>query len=106
MGWAFFTMPSQEEIEQRRAEQAAQDSIAAVLAQQQALEQEQPKSGPSSQVDTSRAEDLTMVQGSEPSLPLGAFSTVNATDTLITTVRTPKYDIELTNRSEERRVGK
>ena len=97
IGWAFFTMPSQEEIEQRRAEQAAQDSIAAVLAQQQAPQQEQPEPDPSSQIDTSRAEELAMSQGSEPSLPLGAFSTVNATDTLITTVRTPKYDIELTN---------
>src|SRR5690625_152497 len=97
IGWAFFTMPSQEEIEQRRAEQAAQDSIAAVLDQPHDPRQEQPQPVPSSQIDTSRAGELAMSQGSEPSLPLGAFSTVSAADTLITTVRTPKYYIQPTN---------
>lgn len=97
IGWAFFTMPSQEEIEQRRADQAAQDSIAAVQAQQQALEQEQLSSDTSSQIDQTGTDETAASAEGEPSMPLGAFSAVNATDTLTTIVRTPNYDIELTN---------
>ena len=97
IGWAFFTMPSQEEIEQRRAEQAAQDSVAAVQAQQQALEQGLLESDTSSQIDQSETAEADAPASDVTSQPLGAFSAVNATDTLTTIVRTPNYDIELTN---------
>src|SRR5699024_7119561 len=86
-----------EEIEQRRAEQAAQDSIAAVQAQQQALEQEQLESDTSSQIDQSGTDEAVVSEEDGSSLLLGTFSAVNATDTLTTIVRTPNYDIELTN---------
>jgi len=105
IGWAFYTMPSQEEIDQRRAEQALQDSLAAVQAQQQAEfegRQDSLQSGSDSEMGmgvdsvtdrgTESAAEIT-----ESARNLGVFSANSAEDTVKTVIQTPLYEIELSN---------
>lgn len=105
IGWAFYTMPSQEEIDQRRAEQALQDSLAAAQAQQQAEfegRQDSLQSGSDSEMGmggdsvtdrgTESAAEIT-----ESTRNLGVFSANSAEDTVKTVIQTPLYEIELSN---------
>lgn len=98
-------MPSQEEIDQRRAEQALQDSLAAAQAQQQAEfegRQDSLQSGSDSEMGmggdsvtdrgTESAAEIT-----ESTRNLGVFSANSAEDTVKTVIQTPLYEIELSN---------
>ena len=105
IGWAFYTMPSQEEMDQRRAEQALQDSLAAVQAQQQADfegQQDNLQSGREAQTDN-RREISTGIDSensgeiTESVRNLGVFSANSAEDTVKTVIQTPLYEIELSN---------
>lgn len=105
IGWAFYTMPSQEEIDQRRAEQALQDSLASVQAQQQAEfegQQDSLQSGNDSQtgIDNNLMSDREMDAAgiiTESVRNLGVFSANSAEDTVKTVIQTPLYEIELSN---------
>lgn len=104
IGWAFFTMPSQEEIDQRRAEQALQDSLANVQAQQQqdlqdSSQQQLSVSREGGQENNRISDPLTEaeMQSQESPRNLGNFSRVGFADTVKTVVRTPLYEIELSN---------
>ena len=98
IAWAWFTMPSQEELERRQAERAMQDTIPAAQAEEQQirdLEDDDPELR-----DRDPATDpLTdpEIEEERPARALGVFADANYPDTLTTIVRTPRYEIELSN---------
>lgn len=86
MGWAYFTMPDQEELQRQRIEQARQDSLAQV---QSSLDEERPDTADIVADRESAASDTTPVTGS-----VGQTGVV---DTLRTTIETPLYRATYTN---------
>ena len=105
LSWAWFTMPSEEELQQRRAEQAASDSIAAAQAdtQNQAMM-------PEEQAAVSSERDVADVAGDPLLAPdeqnqsvdsegprMGVFSEASYPDTVKSIIRTEKYEMVLTN---------
>lgn len=105
IGWAFYTMPSQEEIDQRRAEQALQDSLAAAQAQEQAeFEGQQDSLQSGNDTEAGAGDDSMTDRGAESTSEitesarnLGVFSANSAVDTVKTVIQTPLYEIELSN---------
>ncbi|MEX2456517.1 MAG: YidC/Oxa1 family insertase periplasmic-domain containing protein, partial [Balneolaceae bacterium] len=91
MAWAFYTMPSEEELEQQRAEQVMQDSIAAAEAQERDQLTEEESDTTEREVDS----DTIDRERSRPTL--GVFEDTGISDTVRTTVRTSLYEIEFTN---------
>ena len=99
IAWAYFSMPSQEEMDRRKAEQARQDSIAAVQADSQQAANQQQTQTTTQQADTS-AEDEAQIgeQQSEDTAPqMGMFSSASASDTSTIRVETPLYSSTFTN---------
>jgi len=94
IAWAWFTMPSQEEMERQQQEQLRQDSIAAA----QVDEDTEPQD-PTVQQQTQATESVQETpQISEPSRPsFGVFEDSGIADTSLAVVRTPLYEIQLTN---------
>lgn len=93
IAWAFYTMPSEEDLQRQRAQQALQDSIAAAEARERGID-EMP--APDSQAEADPfAQDPIEREETRPSL--GAFEDAGFADTVRTTVRTPLYEIELSN---------
>lgn len=93
IAWAFFTMPSEEELERQRAEQALQDSIEAAEAQERQTEE-----GTGDTTDTALLQEPS--ESTEPEPPqrsYGAFEEAGISDTVTTTVHTPLYEIKFTN---------
>ncbi|MBN2641102.1 MAG: hypothetical protein JXR78_05590, partial [Victivallales bacterium] len=97
-------MPSEEELAQRQAEQATQDSIAAAQAQQQdsllASEDSLDETGQANQTTpgpTTEQRGQTSISETQVSRNLGAFSQANYADTVLTIVRTEEFEIEMTN---------
>ncbi len=90
MAWAFYTMPSEEDVQRQRAEQARQDSIAAAQAEErdQFIDEER---------DDDRRADLDTVERERSRPALGVFEEAGVSDTVYATVRTPLYEIEFTN---------
>jgi len=98
--WGIFMMPDQEQIEQQRLEQARQDSIAAAQAEQQPSEpefDEQISEERDRAADPDRQEFQQPEQVRSPATALGVFGDNVYPDTLTTRVRTPLYEIEMTN---------
>lgn len=102
IAWAWFTMPSQEELQRRQVEQAVQDSIAAAQAEQQAAfdtldpertDREFRDNGETPLPAGRQTEDFT----DTPSRALGDFAAASISDTLKTVIKTPLYEIELSN---------
>jgi YidC/Oxa1 family membrane protein insertase len=104
IAWAYFSMPTQEELEQRKAEQAQQaqqarqDSIAAVQADSQAQNQEQAENQ-TQPTDTAASESTQITETEDEDAPqaMGMFSRASQTDTSSITVETPLYRTEFTN---------
>jgi YidC/Oxa1 family membrane protein insertase len=100
IAWAYFSMPSQEELQQRQAEQARQDSIAAVQADTQARNQQQLQSqNQPAETDTAVSQDAQIGQSQDDStaVEMGIFSRASQQDTSSTVVETPLYKSEFTN---------
>ena len=99
--WGIFMMPDQEQIEQQRLEQARQDSIAAAQAEQQPSDPEIDERREPVEREPERdltQEDLTdPEQVRRPATALGVFGDSVYPDTVSTKVRTPLYEIEMTN---------
>ena len=98
IGWAWFTMPSQEEMERRQAERALQDSLALAEARErQSLESSEE--GLESVIDRQIDADEQAVTGDAPAQirALGTFAEANFPDTLVTVVSTPLFEVELSN---------
>jgi len=101
VAWAYFTMPSEEELQRRQAEQARQDSIAAAQADSQAQAAQQPPQ----QADTQQAEPAeddqpqgqTLQADEEKPQEMGMFSAASVADTSELVVQTPLYNVTFTN---------
>lgn len=102
VAWAYFTMPSQEELQRRQAEQQArQDSIAAVqradsIARQQQQESPTAQTGEQSDEQTSGMTTLSEEDGNGQST-MGIFGNASVQDTTEFTVNTPYYRATFTN---------
>lgn len=93
VAWAYFTMPTEQELRERQAEQARQDSIAAI--QEDTQQAEQPA------VDSSQAEappesELAAPEEEEQQA-MGRFSAASTVDTVEVVVETPLYKATFTN---------
>ncbi len=102
VAWAYFTMPSQEELQRRQAEQQArQDSIAAVqradsIARQQQQESQVAQTEEQTGDDTSGMTTLTEEDGNGQSA-MGIFGNASIQDTTAFIVDTPYYRATFTN---------
>lgn len=99
IGWAWFTMPSQEEMDLRQAERAMQDSLALAEAREQRLLEEQ---NPAQTDSVTRNESFDsapdQLSEEEPAVrAMGTFAEASYPDTVITNVRTNRYDIKLSS---------
>ncbi len=102
VAWAYFTMPTEEELRRQQAEQARQDSIAAV---QEDSQQARQQTDDSAQVAEQQADD-TDSENRTPSISaddedeqaeMGMFSRASVADTSTTIVNTPLYRVVFTN---------
>jgi len=90
-----YTMPSEEEIERQRAEQAQQDSIAAAQAGEENARSEDTSASTQQRNDDPFVEDSRESEEERPAL--GEFENAGISDTIRTFVRTPFYEAELIN---------
>ncbi len=88
-------MPGEEELQRQRAQQAAQDSIAAAEAQEREADELTTQQDEREEALPPVDELTETPQADRP--VLGAFEEIGISDTLRTTVRTPLYEIEFTN---------
>lgn len=103
IAWAYFSMPSEKELQQRKA-QARQDSVAAAQANNQQAQTTSPESSQQDvQEDTGAAQEQTqqpMPKASKQDQSpknMGVFSDASVSDTLRTVVETPLYKANFTN---------
>lgn len=98
VAWAYFTMPSEEELQRRQAEQARQDSIAAVQAdsqrQQTASEPTRDTSTADPTTDYAETTDQSEQTGQSE---MGMFGNAGVSDTTEFVVETPLYRATFTN---------
>lgn len=102
IAWAWFTMPSEEELARRQAEQAMQDSTAAAQTEQQndsLVAANQDTTTPTTQAETSdnTQDQATTIAETQSNANLGVFSAASFADTVFTTVETEKFTFEMTN---------
>lgn len=100
IGWAWFTMPSQDEINRIQAERAIQDSLALAEAREQQLLEEQ---APAQSENSTQAEGIESdpSQLSEsttsPARAMGTFAESSYPDTVLTKIKTDRYEMDLSN---------
>jgi YidC/Oxa1 family membrane protein insertase len=100
MAWAWYAMPSQEEIDRQRQERALQDSIAAAEAQERdalLTDDERDRDTIPDRRDRFDADFDEPAQQERQRTALGVFEEAGYSDTVRTVVRTPLYEIEFTN---------
>ncbi len=96
VAWAYFTMPSEEELQRRKAlEQARQDSIAAVQKQDSAARNTAEKQEPAD--DRAPAQATISEEDTGKPAKMGIFSAASVDDTTSFVVNTPVYRAEFTN---------
>lgn len=97
VAWAYFTMPSQEELQRRQAEQARQDSIAAV--QTDTVKEQDPLTEQQKADETEEEEGTpqTLRQEGEEQQEMGMFSAASLSDTSEIVIDTPLYEATFTN---------
>ncbi|MDR8393636.1 membrane protein insertase YidC [Aliifodinibius sp. S!AR15-10] len=101
LAWFYFTMPTQEEMQRRQAEQARQDSIAAAQASADSIARQQGQQVTETDPDTGQQQQQPRQQTlrgdeEEPS-EMGMFGQSGVSDTAKVTVETPLYTVEFTN---------
>jgi YidC/Oxa1 family membrane protein insertase len=103
VAWAYVTMPSEEELQRRQAEQARQDSIAAAQADsqpqdtQQIPEKDVAEADSQSEQEEETEEPQTLRQDEEEQQEMGMFSAASIADTSEIVVESPLYQITFTN---------
>lgn len=105
LAWFYFTMPTQEEIQRRRAaEQARQDSIAAAQAdtlqqgQQQPQQTGEPDREPDQTAQPQQQRSAQTLSGErQEEREMGMFDQAGVSDTMHVTIETPMYTVEFTN---------
>ena len=95
IAWAFYSMPSEEELQQQRAQQAIQDSIAAAEARERGVGD--PGDAPPDQQAPEQQEPSRTLGQQDQTPTLGAFQEASYGDTVRTMVSTPLYNVEFTN---------
>lgn len=94
VAWAYFTMPTEQELKQRQAEQARQDSLIAAQAENQARDSLRT---PVKQQPEDSSEGTTLTQEGNSLPEMGMFSAASVTDTTEFIVETPFYRAVFTN---------
>lgn len=89
-------MPSEEELQRQRAQQAMQDSIAAAEARERGVGDPDTAGNQAAPGDTVPAQ-ANENETEQRDLALGAFENTSVNDTTETVVSTPLYEIEFTN---------
>lgn len=97
IAWAWFSMPSQEELERRNAEQARQDSIAAIQADSQAQANQQQQAQAADTSTSSEGARVGESQDESAPQPMGMFSRASQQDTSTIMVETSLYKTKFTN---------
>jgi len=100
VAWAYFTMPSKKELQKRKAEQARQDSIAAVQADssQAGAGQLTDTSQTTQQQATNQGKGQHKLEAEETGpKEMGMFSKASVSDTSQIVVNTPLYQAVFTN---------
>lgn len=95
MGWAWYSMPTEEELRQQQIERALQDSLAAVT-DPDSLLQSDSLSGQTGVDQIPQSPGITAPSG-DLQTEMGIFSETGVTDTVMTVVRTPRYEAHFTN---------
>ncbi|MDZ7683602.1 MAG: hypothetical protein U5J63_18290 [Fodinibius sp.] len=94
-------MPSEQELKQRQAEQARQDSIAAAQADtpqtQDQPSQQQAQQQTQQNTESDRPTGQTLQADEEEQQEMGMFSAASVTDTTELVVETPLYSATFTN---------
>jgi YidC/Oxa1 family membrane protein insertase len=100
VAWAYFTMPSEQELQQRQAEQARQDSIAAAQADTQQTQTQPTQQAQQQAQQTTQTEQpsgQTLRADEEETQEMGMFSAASVADTSKLVVDTPLYSATFTN---------
>ncbi len=98
IAWGYFSMPSEEELARRQAEQARQDSIAAIQADTGNQRVEQVPADTSSGQISPQAEELQQGRADEE-VPAGSIFAQTGVDSISTVVvETPIYRTSFTNK--------
>lgn len=95
VAWAYFTMPTEQELKQRQAEQARQDSLIAAQADSQARKAQQAEEDDQANVPP-EAQTLRQDDEDQPQ-EMGQFSAASIPDTSEIIVKTPFYRATFTN---------
>ncbi len=99
MAWAFWAMPSEEDLQRQREERALQDSLAQL---EQEFDQEFPEEREDFDPDRELLEDLPGIERElgeivESPAAVGIFRMDDITDTTYTVIQTPRYTATFTN---------
>lgn len=99
VAWTYYSMPSEQELKQRQAEQARQDSIAAAQADSQDYSGEQLADANQVKDEQEAAEQEThkLTSDDDERPDMGMFSTASIEDTLKFKVNSPLYEATFTN---------
>lgn len=99
VAWAYFTMPTNEEIMQRQAEQARQDSIAAAQADSQMATTRNNTGTAQQDTQTTQPPRPAVRQEEKDTGPeqMGMFTEASGSDTSYVTIETPRYRTRFTN---------
>lgn len=96
LAWSYYSMPSEEEMQRRQAEQARQDSIAAAQADSQQLMQEKGNDL-SDQQQQDQKEPPRLSQEQQEHAEMGMFSAASIEDTTKFVATSPLYKATFTN---------
>ncbi|HET6527322.1 MAG TPA: membrane protein insertase YidC [Balneolaceae bacterium] len=96
VAWAWFSMPTEQELKQRQAEQARQDSLIAAQAERQARDSLQVADD---EIVEKPSEGQTLQQDDDVDEPsaMGMFSSASVSDTSEVVIETPLYRAVFTN---------
>lgn len=94
--WAYFTMPSEEELQQRQAEQAREDSVAAAQADTQDTTRQDEEADPDDE-EAQRATPSEREEEAQEAPSGGVFGAASVSDTSEVVVDTDLYIANFTN---------
>ena len=97
LAWAYFSLPGEEELERRKAQQARQDSIAAVQADSQARANQQQAQAADTAGNDEAGAQMSESKDEEDPQQMGIFSRASVQDTTYLTIDTPMYHSKFTN---------
>lgn len=97
VAWAYFAMPTEQELKQRQAEQARQDSIAAVQADSQAKASQDAVEETQDEGTDTQSKTPSLSEDRESRPEMGVFSAASIADTSEIVIQSPLYSATFTN---------